>query len=248
MALLHLQYGALRLHVEPPDGLHLVAKQVDPHGLARFRRKHVQNSAPDRILAHHFHRLPALIPDALQVRNHFFQREFLTHAQAQREVLVVLAGLDLQQRRRHRQDGDGNLLGGQPPQPDSALLQDFRMRREILQRRHVQRRQKLRTAAAAILRRQQIEEGGDGFEQRLRLLVSVNYYNDWISGELPQQDRIERLSGKGQARDGRLPSGGKPAQRLLKAGMLSQLQKQVSNSGVNQGWSDFSVAVDILRP
>ena len=64
-AVLDFEHRALRFHLEPAHGFHLVAKQVDAHRLAGFRREHVQDAAAQRVFAHHLHRLAPFIPDAL---------------------------------------------------------------------------------------------------------------------------------------------------------------------------------------
>ncbi len=68
------------------------------------------------------------------MRDHFFQRQLVAHPQPQGELPVVVAGLDAQQGRSHRQHRDGRAAGSQPPQPDRTRLQDLGMRGELLQR------------------------------------------------------------------------------------------------------------------
>ena len=91
------------------------------------------------------------------MRDHFVERQLLADAQLQRELPVEVAGLDAQQRGGHRQDRDRRALRGQAPQPDGALLADFGVRREVLQRQNVERGKQLR--AGAVVRHQQVEEG-----------------------------------------------------------------------------------------
>ena len=81
------------------------------------------------------------------MRDHIFERQFLALPQPQRELPVEIRRLDLEQRGGDRQDRDRDVLGGQPPQPDRALLQDLGVRREVLQRHNVERRKELRAVA-----------------------------------------------------------------------------------------------------
>ena len=52
----------LRGTVESPDGLHLIAKKLDPAWMLRGGRKDVQDTAPDAELSHLLHHRHALIP------------------------------------------------------------------------------------------------------------------------------------------------------------------------------------------
>ena len=78
-AVLDLENGALRLHVEAAYGFHLVAEQVEADGFRRLRRKHVQNPAANREFPDHLNRLAPLVADALQVRDHFLERQLVAH-------------------------------------------------------------------------------------------------------------------------------------------------------------------------
>ncbi len=98
-------------------------------GLADSGREDVQDAAAHGVFADHFHRLAALVSDAFQVCDDILQRHFVADAQVERELPVEVAGLDAQQRRRYRHDGDGDAAGGQPPQADGALLADLGVRR-----------------------------------------------------------------------------------------------------------------------
>ena len=79
----------------------------------------------------------------------------------------------------------------EPPETDGALLEDFGVRREVLQRQGVERRKELRTSG--VFRRQQFEERFDDFEQRFGLFVAIYYNYQWTSGRLPEQRRNRRL-------------------------------------------------------
>ena len=235
-AVFDLQHRALRFHVEAADGFHLVAEQVDAHRLGGFRREHVQNAAAHRVFAHHLHRLAALVADAFQVRDHVIERQFVAHPQLQGELPVEIAGFDAQQRRGHRQDGDGHALGGQPPQADGALLADFGVRREVLQRQNIQRRKQLR--AAAIVRRQQVEERVDGLGERFGLLVAI-YYNYQRTVRMPATAAPSRAPWRwwsGRRARRAAAARADAAQRILKARMPAQVQKQISNGRMDQGW------------
>ena len=78
-AIFDLEDGALRLHVEAAYGFHLVAKQVETDGVRRLGRKHVQNPAADGVFPDHFNRLAPLVADAIQVRDHFLERQLVAH-------------------------------------------------------------------------------------------------------------------------------------------------------------------------
>ena len=94
-------------------------------GLRSLGRKYVQDSAAQRVLAHHLHRLAPLVADAFQVRNHLIQRQFVAHLQLERKLPVEIAGLDPQQRRGHRQNRDRHPLRCQAPQSNGPLLQQI---------------------------------------------------------------------------------------------------------------------------
>ena len=129
------------------------------------------------------------------MRDHFFQRQFVAHLQVQGKLPVIVGRLDAEQRRSHRQHCDRRVAGGQPPQPDRARFQNFRVRGKFLQRKHIARRQQLR--AVAVLGRQQTEECLNALRQRLGLLVAIYYNNQRTACGLPQQHRIYGFGGVG---------------------------------------------------
>ena len=197
-----LQHGALRFDVEAADGFDLVAEELDAHGLRRFRRKHVEDAAANRIFAHHFDRLAALVADAFEVRNHIFERHLFAGAQRERELPVEIGGFGAQQRGRNGHDGDRDLLSGQTPQADGALLADFGVRRRFWCGS---------TSSAGIscgdgqiaASKQQIEENVsiDSSSVSACLLPSTRSTRRPF-GRLLQQDKVERFGGGGEAGNG----------------------------------------------
>ena len=168
------------------------------------------------------------------MRDHFFERQFLSGAEAERELAVIVGRFDAQQRGSHREDGDGRPMGGEAPEADGALLADFGMRREVLHGQNVQGRKQLR--AVAIFGHQQGEEGVDGLGESFGLFVAV-YYNDQRSpGGLPQQDGVDRFGGGRQTGYGGVAAGTHAVQHVLETRMASQIEEQVSNDRMNQGW------------
>ena len=109
------------------------------------------------------------------------------------------------------------------------------MRRKVLVRQHVQRLQDLRPAHGPV-RRQQIEEGPDRLRQRLGLLLALDHDQQRPLRELPQQHRIERLGGDGQAGKARLRRVLvlDSAHEFLKRGLPSQALEQIADRGVGQ--------------
>ena len=105
--------------------------------------------AEARKLLDHLDRLPPLISDTLQVGHDILERQFVAFPEAQGELAIEIRGLDLQKRRGHRQNRNGNALGSQAPKSDRPLFQDLSVRRQAGERRHVQRRQKLRARRSA---------------------------------------------------------------------------------------------------
>ena len=202
-------------------------------GFGASGRKHVQNPAADGVFPDHLDRLAPLVADALQVRDHFLERQLVAHPQLERELPVIISGLDPHQGRSHRHDGDGHPLGGQPPQSRGALLADVGVRRKVLKRQNIQSGQELR--AVAVVRREQREESMDGFREGLSLLVAIYYNYQRMARGLPQEHRIEGLGGGGETRERGLAARGQAAQSILEAGMLRQVQKQIANGRMNQG-------------
>jgi len=76
----------------------------------------------------------------------------------------------------------------------------------------------------------------DGFGEGLSLLVAVYYNYQRLAGGLPQEHRIEGLGGGGETRERGLSAATRPAQSILEAGMLRQVQKQIANGRMNQVW------------
>ena len=64
-------------------------------GLLRFGREDVEDAAAHRVFAHHFDRLAPLVADALQVRDHIFERQFVAFAQAEGKLAIEIRRLDL---------------------------------------------------------------------------------------------------------------------------------------------------------
>src|SRR5689334_7867943 len=167
------------------------------------------------------------------MRNQIVERQLIADAEFQRELAIERLRLDSQQRRRHRHHRDRRALGGEPPQADGALFEDLGVGREVLERQDVQRRQKLRRVA--VFGRNHREECRDGFGKSFRLLVAIYYKYQRPVDRLAQQDRINGLRGRGQAGKGCASTARNPPDRVLERSMAPQIQKQISNRGMNQG-------------
>ena len=96
--------------------------------------------------------------------------------------IVLQLRFDFEKRGSDRQDRDRNALGGQAPEGDRSLFQDLGVRREALQRDHVQRGKELRSVT--IVGYEQVEECVDCLRERLRLLITVYYNNEGAAREL----------------------------------------------------------------
>ena len=127
-------------------------------GCSSFSGKNIQDAAANRILADHLHRIALLVADALAGARSGLRAESPRRPQRQRELPVEVARLGAQQRRCDRRNRDRNLLSGQPPQPDRALLADLAVRRQILRAAAHRAPESVAAAAASRLVDQQIEE------------------------------------------------------------------------------------------
>ena len=192
-----LHDGALALDFEAANGFDLVAEEFDTQRARILGGEDVEDAAADGILAGHLHRLALLVADRNQVRFDGLERQFFADAQLDGEAAVVIAGVSAQQRGAHGRDGDGHFRGGHAPESDGALLADFGVRRKVLAREHIERRQQLWGARFGASD-QKVEEGLGEFEQSLRALIAVGDHQQGALGELPQQHQIERLGGRRQ--------------------------------------------------
>src|SRR5438045_5286194 len=108
------------------------------------------------------------------------------------------------------------------------------MGRQVLHGQNVQSGKQLRPIT--IFGHQQGEETVDGFGEIFGLFVAV-YYNDERSpGGLPQQDGVHRFGGGRQSGYGGVAAGTDAVQHVLESRMASQVEEQVSNDRMNQGW------------
>src|ERR1035437_28547 len=88
----------------------------------------------------------------------------------------------------------------------------------------------------AVTRHKQVEKADDGFGEILRLLIAVYYNHQRTPGGLPQKDRVHRLRGGRQPGYGCVAPGADAMQRVLESRMASQVEEQVSNDRMSQGW------------
>ena len=147
--------------VEAADGFDEVAEQIDADGLLRFGRKDVENAAAYRILAHHFDGLAAFISHAFEMCDHVLHGHFVPGLESQRELAVELGRLYPHQSGCYRQNCYGDALRGEAPEADGALLKDFGVGREALQRQSVEGGKELRPSGS--LRGHQFEKRFDNF-------------------------------------------------------------------------------------
>ena len=132
----------------------------------------------------------------------------------------------------------GDALGGQAPQPDGALLADLGVRREVLHRQNIQSGKELR--AVLVVGHEQGEERVDGFGERFGLLVAIYYNDQRTAGGLPEQHGVQRLGGGGEAGKGRVLARADAAQHVLEARMPAQVQEEIANNWMDQGWRILS--------
>jgi hypothetical protein len=125
-------------------------------------------------------------------------------------------------------------LGGQTPQTDGALLAYFSVGREVLHGQNIKSWKELR--AMAIVGHQQVEKAVDGFGEVLGLFIAIYYNGQGTSGGLPKEDGVHRLCGGGEPGQGRIAAGADALQHLLESWMACQVDEQVSNNRMNQGW------------
>ena len=138
--LIHRVRRPLARRIELPHRLDLIAEKFDPHRAIRFRRVHIENAAPRRILPWHFHHIGRAIADCVQMLQQFFEIESFTPPQDARQVRIVFGRSKQNGRRRHRRNHNRRPPGGDLPQRRGAFFLNFRMRRQILKGKHITRR------------------------------------------------------------------------------------------------------------
>ena len=88
---------------------------------------------------------------------------------------------------------------------------------------------------AGVFRDDQLEESLDGLGERFRLLVAIYYDYQRTPSSLPKEDRVGGLGGGSETGNGAVASGVERAESLLEGGVARQIQKYVSNGGMDQG-------------
>lgn len=88
----------------------------------------------------------------------------------------------------------------------------------------------------AIFGHQQAEEAVNRFGKVFRLFVAIYYNNQRTSCGLPQEDRIHSLRGSRQPGKGCVAAGADALQHVLESRVTAQVEEQVSNNRMNQGW------------
>ena len=88
----------------------------------------------------------------------------------------------------------------------------------------------------AVIGHEQVEKAVDGFEKVLGLLIAIYYNYQGTSGGLPQEYGVDRLRGGRQPGQGCVAAGADAMQHLLESWMACQVDEQVSNDRMNQGW------------
>src|ERR1035437_10594908 len=88
----------------------------------------------------------------------------------------------------------------------------------------------------AVIGHEQVEKAVDGFEKVLGLLIAIYYNYQGTSGGLPQEYGLNRLRGGRQPGQGCVAAGAAAMQHFLESWMACQVDEQVSNDRMNQGW------------
>ncbi len=178
---------ALRLRIELPDRLNLISEELEPHRPVRFWRIHVENPTAPRVLPRHLHNVVAGVANARQVRQQRLDVHFLAAPQNLRQPRVERRREQLHRRRFHWRNHNRRFARRDLPQRLGPLLLNVRMRRQILKRQYIVRRQMqhpLRRNRARQLaarpRRQQ---------RRFRSLVIGHHQHHWsIRGPRKQRN------------------------------------------------------------
>ena len=118
---------ALRLRIEFPDRLNLVAEKLKPHRPVCFRRIDVEDAAAPRELPRHLHHIHARVADACQVRQQRLDVDFFAAPQHQGQPRVEGGREQLHRRRFHRRHHNRRLARSDLPQRFRPLFLNVRM-------------------------------------------------------------------------------------------------------------------------
>ena len=88
----------------------------------------------------------------------------------------------------------------------------------------------------AIIGHEQVEKASDGFGKVLGLLIAIYYNDQGTPSGLPQEDGIHRLRGGRQPGQGCVAAAADGMQHFLESWVACQVDEQVSNDRMNQGW------------
>ncbi len=127
----------MRSGIELANGVGFVAEELDTERAVGFRRVHVEDAAANRVLARHLDYVGGGVPDGVEMREEGIEIEGFATTDGAGEAGVVVAGAQADGCRCHGRDDDGCRTGSDLPQSRGALFLEFRVRREILEGKHV---------------------------------------------------------------------------------------------------------------
>ena len=131
----------LRLRIKLAHRLDLIAKEIHANRPVSLRRIHIQNAATPRKLPRHLHQVHLRITHARQVIDQHPDVDLFAPLQLQRQPRVVAPRKQPQRHRLHRRNHNRRRASNKLPKHSSPLLLNIRMRRKILKRQHIMRRQ-----------------------------------------------------------------------------------------------------------
>ncbi len=145
----------------------------------------------DGIFTDHFHRIAALVADAFEMRGEIVERHFVVQAQRLRQLTVVVRRFGTRERRGDRRERNAAVAIGKLRKRGSPRGQNLGMRRHVLARQHVERRQQKRSAGIAGIN--QAGKGLEHWKHRLGLFVSIHHDQLRPAGGVMQQHCVESL-------------------------------------------------------
>ncbi len=167
--MLHRVRGPLRLRIKSSDRLNLIPKKIDPHRPLHLRPIHIHNAPPHRHLPRHLHHIHPRVPHLQQVLDQHLRDVLLALAHLQRQRRIVVAPKQPHTRGFHRRNHQSRLTFRDLPKRGRPLLLDLPMRRQVLKRQHIMRRQPQHFTR--LQRPSQITGRQNRCMQRLRRLV-----------------------------------------------------------------------------
>src|ERR1039457_4494190 len=108
------------------------------------------------------------------------------------------------------------------------------MGREVLHGQNIKSGKEL--WSVAIFGHQQVEKAADGLGKVFSLFIAIDYNHHGTPSGLPEEDGVNRFRGGRQSGEGSVATAADAMQYVLESGMASQVEEQISNDRMNQGW------------